>query len=836
MTVLRTPLAAIFALCAALALSGCRSAEDRAEGHYQNALTLIAEGDIDRGMVELRNVFQLNETHIDARLKMAELQMERGNVQGAYNQYLRVAEQDPDDIETRILLSEMAFFGSNWEEVERHGLRLVELAPEDPRVEAITLVRDYRAAAEAQDAAAMRELGRQADEMLADQPDNALLRSILVDHAMREQDFTRALAEIDWLIEDDPTNRRHYQDRLQILAQLGDMDAVEAQLRELVELFPEDDAHKATLIRFYLSQDDLDGAEAFLRELVAAAEPDNPGPRLDLIRFLVELRGADVARAELEAAIAEQPDPMPFRIIDAGLDFTEGRQDEAIAKMESLLAGAEPSEQTRRAKVALARMLLATGNEVGARARVEEVLAEDETDAGALKMQAAWQIQADDTDAAISALRVALDQAPADAEAMTLMANAYVRAGQSELARDFLARAVEASGNAPAETLRLASVLIGEERYLPAEDILLDALRLAPANPDLLTTLGDLYLAMEDFGRAQAVADALRRLGNEAALQAANAIEAERLNRQRGTEEAMAFLETLSNSADATLATRITLIRAQLGTGDTQSALAAARQLQEDYPDDASLDVLLAVAQAANDDLEGAIATYEAILEATPARPDLWIELSRLHQRLGDRETAQATIEEGLDQTPDAANLLWAQASFLEQDGEIDAAIEIYERLYAQDSSSLVVANNLASLLTTYRDDEESLDRAWTIARRLRDASAPPLQDTYGWLLHRRGDSAAALPYLEAAAEGLPNDPMVQYHLGQAYLATEQSAEALEQFRRAIDIAGPADTRPQIEEARSLVQSLQEAEAAEAAEETAEEPTEDTVEETAGED
>ncbi|MCE8472467.1 hypothetical protein LZ189_26095, partial [Rhodovulum sulfidophilum] len=144
-------------------------------------------------------------------------------------------------------------------------------------------------------------------------------------------------------------------------------------------------------------QKDLDGAEAFLRELAAASAPDNPGPTIDLIRFLAELRGPEAARAAIDEAIAERPDPLPFQVIGAGLDFEAGRRDQAISTLETILNGAEPSEQTRNIKVALARMLLATGNEVGARQRVEEVLAEDAAQPEALKMQAAWQIQSDET-------------------------------------------------------------------------------------------------------------------------------------------------------------------------------------------------------------------------------------------------------------------------------------------------------------------------------------------------------------------------------------------------------------------------------------------------------
>ncbi len=544
---------------------------------------------------------------------------------------------------------------------------------------------------------------------------------------------------------------------------------------------------------------------------MGTADPEDTQPTLDLIRFLVELRGADAARTETEKAISNHPNPATFQALAATLDFSEGRQEEAIASLEALLEGAEPSEETQTIRISLARMLLANGNEVGARARVEEILAENDTHPAALKMQAAWQIAADDTDAALSGLRVALDQNAEDAEAMTLMASAFARAGQSELVREYLARAVEASGNAPAETLRFAQLLIDEESYLPAESILLSALRLAPSNMDILISLGSVYLRMEEFGRAQSVADALRRIGGETAVQAANKIEAERLTQQRGVDEALTFLEGLAISDDATLATRLTLIEARISTGDTESAVTLAHELKQEFPDNEVLNIVLAVAHSLNGDLDMATSLYQELLDTDPVRPNIWLALSQLNQRQGDRETAKSLIDEALTHAPKAPNLLWAKASFLEQDSDIDAAIEIYEQLYAQNSNSLVVANNLASLLSTYRDDVESLDRAWSIARRLSNAEAPQLQDTYGWILHRRGNSADARLYLEEAAEDLPNEPLVQYHLGQVYNALGRVDEALEQLRKAISLAGPADTRPQIEAARSLLQSLQNA-------------------------
>ena len=165
-------------------------------------------------------------------------------------------------------------------------------------------------------------------------------------------------------------------------------------------------------------------------------------------------------------------------------------------------------------------------------------------------------------------------------------------------------------------------------------------------------------------------------------------------------------------------------------------------------------------------------------------------------------------MERALAASPENLDLLWAKASILERKNQIDPAIEIYERLYQINSDSPVIANNLASLLATYRDDEASLDRAFTVGRRLRDTEFPPFQDTYGWILHRQGNSQGALKYLEPAAEALSDDPIVQYHLGKAYLAVGRNTDALEQFKKTAAAAPEDDPRAQISEARAEIEQV----------------------------
>lgn len=796
-----------FVVLMATLLAACDSAEERAEKHFQSGLALMEEGDYDRASVEFRNVFEINGAHQEARHKLAEiLLLHKNNPRGAYSQYLRLAEQYPDDLDARVNLAEIAFQSAEWEEMDRHGARAQEIDPEALRVKAIAVARAYRTAVIEQNAPGWRDQARTAKSLLEALPESTMLRNIAMDSSLRDGDTASALAMVDTLLESDPDNLLYWRQRLTMLAQLNDMEAIEAQLREMVQRFPDDIENKQTLLQFYMSRDQSDEAETFLRAQLDAAESGDAGPRADLITFLLQVRGTDVARAELDRAIAEEADPIPFQNMLAAIDFASGDQTKAVAALEAIVEGAASTEETRATKIALARMLASMGNEVGARTRVEEVLAEEAGNVEALKMQATWQIRGDDTDTAINNLRQALDAAPGDVQAMTLMAEAYLRSGRPELHMEFLALAADASGNAPAESIRYASVLIEDERYLPAEDVLIPALRLAPRNPDLLSLLGTLYLRMDDIARTEQVIASLRAIEETPqAARIADGLQADLISRQNGVGDAVAYLESIAGAAGATLSERVQLVRARLATGDAEAALDLSRTLLTEDPENDVLQAMTASVEAASGNLEAAAAMYREILAENDQIGAIWLQLAQVEQRLEGGADGASVIADGLRALPQDPNLLWASASYMEQDGDIDGAIEIYEGLYESNSGSVVVANNLASLLSTYRQDEDSLTRAWTVARRFRDTEIPAMQDTFGWILHRRGESAEALPYLEAAAQSLPNDALVQYHLGAAYQTLARPEDALAQFRKAVQIAGPDDQRAQIVEARSIL-------------------------------
>ena len=177
-------------------------------------------------------------------------------------------------------------------------------------------------------------------------------------------------------------------------------------------------------------------------------------------------------------------------------------------------------------------------------------------------------------------------------------------------------------------------------------------------------------------------------------------------------------------------------------------------------------------------------------------------------RRMGRVDEARAVLNAGLEVSPDSVRLLQYQAGELEAMGDIEGAIAIYEDLYSRNSSNVTVANNLASLVSTFRDTPESLERAAAVARRLRGTDIPAFQDTYGWIAYRQGNHEEALEYLRPAAEGLPNNPLVQYHLGMTYMALNQTENARTSLERALELAGPETTLPQMAVARETLEQL----------------------------
>jgi len=806
----------------ALSLAGCESAEERAEKHFRSAMTLLEQGDEERAILEFKNVFKLNGQHREARIAYAELQRRRGNLREAIAQNLLLAEQFPQDGQARRTLAELYAELGNWREMGRFLEEAARLMPEDPRIAVLQLVLDYRNRIENGDGEARRATAARARALVEQMPDSIMLRRIVIDDLVRRELFEEALAELDAAIEIAPDDRRLYEVRLPVLAALGDVVGVERQLRRMIELFPDDETAPRALVRWLVAQGELDRAEEFLRERIGSAAAPDEGI-LELIAFLERFRGQEVAVAELDRILADGRPAPTLRGLRAGYRFDMGAQEAAIAELRGILDGLEPSEEQRKLLLVLARMLEETGDRQGAEALVDQVLEADPVNVGALKTKAGWLIAADRAGDAILLLRTALENAPRDTDIPTMLARAHEREGNRELVGEMLALAYDLSDSAPAETLRYARFLQADGRRDTAEKILIDALRLAPDNMEILIALGELHVSAGDWPRAEQVQQALRRLGTPLAEAAANDLRSRILQGQNRRREAIAFLEALLESGDAGFGAHVEIVRSHLSAGEREKARAYVDALLAEDPGDVAVRFLDTSLRAALEEYDAAVEGFRGLLAENPEVVQGWVGLYRVLLRAGREAEARALVDEALAALPQEPVLLWMKAGVLEAEGDIPGAIEIYEDLYARDSGNLIVANNLASLLSNLEEDPAALERAGRIAQRLRGSDFPPYQDTYGWIALMRGETGEALAALEPAARGLADDPLVQYHLARAYLAAGRSGAALRQFERVLSLVGEDDRRAFVQRARQEAERLRAAAAAGDAENGAEE-------------
>ncbi len=767
----------LFAIALLLSLTACDSSEERAEGHFQNALALLDEGDTDRALIELRNVLKLNTTHLTGRRLYADLVTEQGKLAEGLSQYMRLAEQAPDDAETSLIIARM-LMNTSYAEAKPYADKAVVGLPDSAEAQALQVAATYYTALEAKDSAQAQSAVTQAKDVLAQDPEQLPARQVVMGDMIEAQQWTALLEQADMALGFEPASLPMYRAKLMALERIGDLSGIESTLRRMAEMFPEERGLGIKLVNWYTRQGRTDDAETWLRQQIGADASD----RELFLAYIRQTRGEAAALEELDLAFAADPlptdlseNPLSFKALRAVLRYELGDKVRAIADLKATIKDAESSESIDRVRMALASILAEEGHREDAEVLVNETLAHDPAQIDALRLQGAWMINDDQTGDAILFLRKALDQEPDNAMVLATLARAYEREGSSDLMSDVLMRAVEAAQYDGTLSLQMIDVLREQEQFAAAEELTIEALRRQNTDIRLLATLAEIHMSMEDWGRVTQDIQRLRALGSDESIALANELEGKHLALRRKTEELKSFVESqLKEDSSGTAM----VVRGLILNGKMAEAAEYARAAHTKNPEDPVAKFLYAMTLGHMGEDAKAIALFRELVAADPLLRDSWMAIYNLQQRAGQMDDALATLDEAREHLQDDPGLQWIRASHVQALGDFDQAIAIYEDLYAQNSEQDLIANNLASLLSTARSDEESLYRAYIIARRLQDSEVPAFQDTYGWIALRRGEVENALKHLEPAATALNEEPSVQYHLGMAYLANDQGSQA----------------------------------------------------------
>src|SRR5205807_5353912 len=173
-------------------------------------------------------------------------------------------------------------------------------------------------------------------------------------------------------------------------------------------------------------------------------------------------------------------------------------------------------------------------------------------------------------------------------------------------------------------------------------------------------------------------------------------------------------------------------------------------------------------------------------IELDPTLIDAYVRLAQLYGTSRRYDQALAKLNEALKVNPLSLPAQMQLGLIYESKGDIPKAQQVYEKVLTLNPRFAPAANNLAVLYSEHGGNQE---KALELAQRAKESAAddPHISDTLGWILYKRGIYQRAADLLKESAAKLPDQPVVQYHLGLASLKAGDKQGARKALTAAIN-------------------------------------------------
>ena len=761
-------------LILAAALMACSSAEDRKTAYLEKAAGLQAEGNYEKARLEVKNALQIDPKDAQAWYLMGEMEEKLQNWRAAAGDYQRVLEMDAAHSGAKLKLARLYLVGGVKDRAEPLVEEVLKADPDN--VDALVLRAGLAARRDDLESAA-----RDARLALEKDPHHVEAAILSASLAMRGGHGEEAVALLTKAIEQNSKHTGLRAVLAEVYAQQGRIDEGAVQLKEIIALEPQIDAHRLRLAQYYAAKQRLDEAEQVLREGLRQ-HTDSKELKLALVNFLGSQRKPEQAVQVLRQFIEENPEEYDLRFRLAEIHRAMGNGDEARGVYEAIIAAAGGKPDGIKARTQLARQLIEQGQAERGVALLAEVLKENPGDNDALFLRAGQALAQGDAAGAIADLRAVLRDQPASLPALQTLARAHLFKGEVDLAIEAMQKAVEAAPRDAAARVALAGVLAEQGKKDQAREHLELVLKADPKQLAALETLFKLHAAEQDYRQAAQLAQRIQVLQPGRGEYYAGLV----LQAQNKSNEAIARFEAALKAVPGAVEPLAALIKTRLA--QNQAALAEQRLRQELARDSSSIaahnllgEVLLLQKKTA-----AAIVSLHEAERLNPRLATPYRNLAAAHLAQGEREEAMAILRKGISATGHDPGLVFALATYEENQGRADQAIVLYDQALDARPREAMFVNNLAMLLANYRKDKADLNRAVELSERLKGHANPAYLDTLGWAYYRRGDVEAAVPVLELAAREVPDSPLLSYHLGMAYYQKGDHQAARRHLEKAV--------------------------------------------------
>ncbi len=765
------------ALLSVLLVAGCGGAESRKARHMEKGQEFLAAGNFEKARVEFRNALQILPTDSDARFENGVVDEKLGNLREAAQFFQGAIDSNKDNARARASLGRLyAMSGAPDKAIETVDPGLAN-HPDD--ADLLTV----RAAARIQ----LKDVsGALTDAERAVQlaPANENAVSVLAGIYKSQGQADKAQALLEDAIKKSPNTVDLRLVLAQLDSSLGKKTEVESLLLDLVRLKPDEKAHRLRLAQFYVRTDQADAAEKVLRDGVKAL-PEQRELKTALVDFLAARRSREIAESELTTLIAASPNDYELKFLQASF-YEQGKEfAKAEAVYKDVIASAKLEGPGITARDRFAALLVQLNDIPAAEKLIAEVLAQSPRDNDALILRGNLALAHSDPKTAISDLRAVLRDQPNAIGVMRTLARAHLANGEPALAEETMRRAVEANPNDAAASLDFAQLLAQLGKPDQAKPVIEELVKRQPNNMQALDVEFKVAAATKDFVTAKAAADAMVALQPKLGL--GFYYQGQLAESDKRLDEALRLYSTALELQPEASEPLQAVIRVLVNLKRSPDALKRLDDYSARYPKAAFAVNLKGEVLVSNGRAAESIPVFKMAIER---EPKWWLPYRNLSiaQSIADKnnDAAIATLQAGIGNAAAPETLETQLASLYERTAKVDNALQVYETAMQQNPASDVVANNLAMLLVTYKKDARSLDRAKELSRRFATSTNANFLDTYGWVLYKRGEAAAAITALQNSLTKAPDQPVLLYHLGMAQALAGQAAAARDSLTRSL--------------------------------------------------
>jgi len=598
--------------------------------------------------------------------------------------------------------------------------------------------------------------------------------------------------------------------------------AAETELKQAIALDPRDTKSYEVLGLAQLLDSEFGAAEKSFQAAVDI-KPGDPQTFINLASFYKGQNAPDRSEQVLLQGSARDPKAVELPVALAALYVERNRLPEAKHLLDQIEADETNYPDGHRA---VADFYLANGDAASALERFRALVNKNDNDRAAARKVAECYLQLarwQDADQWLD-LR---DKDRKDPGFRLLRARSDLGAFRLREAAAELESLIKDSPDLPAVYFYLAQVDSAEEQTVQAQQALAEAVRVQPGYLPALLGLGNISLQQNDGNSALAyasriiatsfwVADAHVLAGSAYLLlgdsiQAQRAFELaaglnprspapqERLGRVFGMKGEYADAEKAYESSLSITPDYAPALSGLAGVlskeGKTkQASIRMDRQIAA-QPKAFQLYVAKAEFCIAQKDWACAEHSYQQTLALNPYYVNGYLALAHIYAATNRPQGMIQEYEAVRGKFPQYLPTYILLAQVYEYVGNVDRARQTYQDALKVDPNSYRAMSSLARL---YADHSGPLSDALELVQKAKaqQPDDPAVNDTLGWVYYRQGLYNSAVPALEAAVAKNPQAAKFQFHLGMAYLAAGQPAQAHASLQTALQAGlSPEDAR-----------------------------------------